>query len=42
MVTLASSDTEEALELLSLCPACGPHSRLSEPSLSSGSNLFED
>jgi hypothetical protein len=39
--TLSPSDAEEALELLSLSPAHGPHSRLSEPT-SSSSNLFED
>jgi hypothetical protein len=37
LVTLSSSDTEEALELLSLSPAHGLSSRLSE-----GSDLFED
>jgi hypothetical protein len=42
VVTLSSSDTEEALELLSLSPACGPYSRLSEPSSSSDSDLLED
>jgi hypothetical protein len=42
MVTLSYSDTEEALELLSLSPVCGPHSRLSEPSSTFSSDLFED
>jgi hypothetical protein len=42
VVTLSSSDTEEALELLSLSPACGRHSQLFEPSLSFGSDLFQD
>jgi hypothetical protein len=42
MVTLSSSDTEAALELLCLSPTYSPHSRLSEPSSSSGSDLFED
>jgi hypothetical protein len=42
VVTISSSDTEEALELWSLSPACVPHSRLFEPSSSSGSDLFID
>jgi hypothetical protein len=49
VVTLSSSDTEEALELLSLSPNCGVSSQPSrgdgqEPSSSSdvGSDLFED
>jgi hypothetical protein len=42
MVTLSSSDIEKALELLSLSPACGPHSRLSKPSSNSNTDLFED
>jgi hypothetical protein len=42
VVTLSSSDTKKALELLSLNPSCGSHSRLSKPSSSSGSDLFKD
>jgi hypothetical protein len=47
VVTLSSSNTEEALEFLSLNPAHGLSSRLlegdtQEPSSSSGSDLFED
>jgi hypothetical protein len=49
VVTMSLSDTEEALELLSLSPSCGAFSRPSEddapePSSSStvGSGLFED
>jgi hypothetical protein len=42
VVTLSSSDIEEVLELLSLSPTCGPHSRLSEPSSSSNIDFFED
>jgi hypothetical protein len=42
VVTLSSSDAEEALELLSLSPAHVPPSRSSEPCSKSGSNLFED
>jgi hypothetical protein len=42
VVTLSSSDTEEALELLSLSPARGPHSPISEVHSSSGSDLFDD
>jgi hypothetical protein len=42
VASLSSSDTEEALELLSLSPACGPHSPLSELPSSSGSDLFDD
>jgi hypothetical protein len=47
VVTLSSSDTEEALELLPLSPGCGVSSRLlggvaQEPWSSSGSDLFED
>jgi hypothetical protein len=36
VLSLSSSDTDEALELLSLSPAHGPHSRLSELHSSSG------
>jgi hypothetical protein len=42
VVTLSSSDTEEALELLFLSPAHGPPSRPSDLCSSSGSDLFED
>jgi hypothetical protein len=47
VVTVSSSDTEEALELLSLSPCCDLASLVSdgnvrEPSSSSGSELFED
>jgi hypothetical protein len=42
MVDLSSSDTEEVLELLSLSPACGYHSPLSNLRSSSDSDLFED
>jgi hypothetical protein len=42
VVTLSSSDTKEALELLSLCPTRGLPSRPLEPSSSYGSDLFED
>jgi hypothetical protein len=42
VVTLSSSDTEEALELLSLSPARGPHSPLSELRSSSSSGLLDD
>jgi hypothetical protein len=42
VVTLSSSYTKEALELLSLSPARGPHSQLSGLRSSSGSDLFED
>jgi hypothetical protein len=42
VVTPSSTDTEEALELLSLSPVCGPHSRFSEHSLSSDNDLFKD
>jgi hypothetical protein len=42
VITLSSSDTEEALELLSLSPARGPHSPLSKLRSSSGCDLFDD
>jgi hypothetical protein len=42
VVSLSSSDIEEALEFLSLCPARGPHSPLSELYSCSGSDLFDD
>jgi hypothetical protein len=42
VVTLSSSDTKEALELLSLSPTHGPHSPLLELRSSSGGNLFHD
>jgi hypothetical protein len=42
VVTLSSSNTEVALELLSLSPTRGPHSRLLELPSSSSSDLFED
>jgi hypothetical protein len=42
VVTLPSSDTDEVLELLSLSPACGPHSPLSKLRTSPGSSLFID
>jgi hypothetical protein len=42
VVTLTSSDTEEALELLHLSPTHGPHSPLSELRSSSSSRLFDD
>jgi hypothetical protein len=42
MVNLSSSDTEEALELLSLSSACGYHSPLLNLWSSSDSELFED
>jgi hypothetical protein len=42
VVTLSSSDTKEALELLSLNPARGPHSALLKLRSSSGSDLFDD
>jgi hypothetical protein len=38
----SSSDTEEALELLSLSPARGPRSPVSNLRLRSDSDLFED
>jgi hypothetical protein len=41
VINLSSSDIEEALELLSLSPAHGPHSPLSNLCLSSDSDLFE-
>jgi hypothetical protein len=41
-VNLSSSDTEEALELLSLSPTRGYHSLLSNLRSSSDSELFED
>jgi hypothetical protein len=40
--SLSSSDTEEALELLSLRPAHGPHSPLLELRSSSDIELFND
>jgi hypothetical protein len=42
VVTLSSSDTEEALELLSLSPSHGPPSRPSDHCSSSSNDLFED
>jgi hypothetical protein len=47
VVTISSSDTEEALELLSLSPCCNLASQVAggnvrEPSSSSSSHLFED
>jgi hypothetical protein len=42
VVTLSSSDTVEALELLSLSPARDPHSPLSKFRSSSGGDLFND
>jgi hypothetical protein len=47
VVTLSSSDTEVALDFLSLSPVCRLSSSLlkgdtQEPSSSSGSDLFED
>jgi hypothetical protein len=42
VMTLSSSDTEEALELLSQSPTHVPPSRPSDPCSSSGSDLFED
>jgi hypothetical protein len=42
VVTLSSSDTEEALELLSLSRSHGPPSRPSDHCSSSGNDLFED
>jgi hypothetical protein len=42
VVNLSSSDTEEALKLLSLCPTHGPHSLLSNLCSSSDSELFEE
>jgi hypothetical protein len=42
MVNLLSSNTEEALELLSLSPARGYHSPISNLRLSSDSELLED
>jgi hypothetical protein len=41
-VNLSSSDTEEALELLSLSPARGPRSPILDLRSSSSSDLFED
>jgi hypothetical protein len=41
VVTLSCSDTEEALELLSLSPAHGPPSRPSNPYSSSDIDLFK-
>jgi hypothetical protein len=42
MVNLSSSDTEEALELMSLSPARGCHSPILNLRSSFGSELFED
>jgi hypothetical protein len=42
VVSLLSSEIEEALELLSLSPSRGPHSPLSKFRSSSGSDLFDD
>jgi hypothetical protein len=42
VASLSSSDTEEALELLSLTPTRGPHYPLSDLRLSCGSDLFDD
>jgi hypothetical protein len=42
VASLSSSDTEEALELLSLSPSRGPYSPLSELCSSSGNDLFDD
>jgi hypothetical protein len=42
VVSLLSSDTEEALELLFLSPPHDPVSHISEPSCSSSSDQFED
>jgi hypothetical protein len=42
VVTLSSSDTEEALELLFPGPDHDPVSRVSEPSSCSDNDLFED
>jgi hypothetical protein len=42
VVTLSSNYTEEAIELLYLSPARGPHSQLSELRSRSGSDLFDD
>jgi hypothetical protein len=42
VVTLSSSSTEEALELLFLSPPRDPVSHFSEPSCSSGSDQLED
>jgi hypothetical protein len=42
VVTLSSSDTEEALELLFLSPPRDSVSHISEPSYSSGSDQFDD
>jgi hypothetical protein len=42
VVTLSSSDIEEALKLLSLSPARGPRPPLSKLRSSSSSGLFED
>jgi hypothetical protein len=42
LVSLLSTDTEKALELLSLSPARGPHSQLLKHRSSSGSDLFDD
>jgi hypothetical protein len=42
VVTLSSSNTEEALELLFLSPTCNPVSHVSAPLSSPGSDQFED
>jgi hypothetical protein len=42
VVTLSSSGTEEALELLFLSPPRDFVSHISEPSYSSGSDQFDD
>jgi hypothetical protein len=42
VVTLSSSDTEEALELLFSSPPCDPVSHVLEPSCSFGSDHFKD
>jgi hypothetical protein len=42
MVDLSSSDTEEALELLSLSPTHGYHPPLLNLGSSSDSDMFED
>jgi hypothetical protein len=42
VVNLLSSDTEEALDLLFLSPAHGPHSPASNPCSGSDSDMFQD
>jgi hypothetical protein len=42
VIDLSSSDTEEALDLLYLCPAHGPHYPLSNFHSSFDSDLFEE